>query len=91
MKKIIKIVIKNILIFLAIFVFIVALGLIGMLITYKLPEKNVKKNVEASIGNLSEKGLGFELIKGYETTKLDTFTDAVNLNELYYSDRKSVV
>lgn len=73
------------------FILIVLLGLIAIIISYALPNNNVKDNINKSIKILELEGTYKTLIAEYKGTTLDNFTDALILSELYYDDNNNSI
>lgn len=54
-------------------------GLLAMTAVYAIPAEHVRGNMEMSSAILSSEGLRYEVIPGYQNSRLDTFTDAIML------------
>lgn len=80
--------VKRFLCFISVFIIVLFFGFISMIVTYKLPNDRVEKNIEKSVGNFSDGKNWDTLIDEYYGTTLDNYTDAIILSELHYNDKK---
>jgi hypothetical protein len=79
-------ILKKSAIFIGIFLVVIILGLLAMLIIYKLPNGKVRKHVAESINTFKNEGTYPKLDDGFVISRLDNFTDSIILGELYYSN-----
>jgi hypothetical protein len=86
-----KPIVKKAAIFIGIFITIVLLGLLAIIITYKLPNGKVKKHIEESLSQFKDEGLYFRVESEFYSSQLDNFTDALILNELYYTNNNRTI
>lgn len=69
----------------------ILLGFVLMLITYAIPSGRVIKNIEQSIDCFPAETHYPQIIPDYSSTQLDNYTDALILNELYYTNSNQTV
>ena len=87
MKKIRKDIFNYfIIIFLSVFI-----GTLALFIAYLLPQEKISNHVLESISVFEKENLYYEVIDGFETTKLDNFTDALILDELNYNGKEKAL
>ena len=87
MKKIRKDIFNYfIIIFLSVFI-----GTLALFIAYLLPQEKISNHVLESISVFEKENLYYEVIDGFETTKVDNFTDALILDELNYNGKEKAL
>ena len=67
------------------------LGFLLLLIVYTLPASRMVYNASASIELFEELGCNPQIIKGYESTTIDTYTDAWMMRIAFYDGKESAL
>ena len=88
MKKIIKNTITKTALILLIGSVIGILLLIG---SFLLPTDRMEKNVKKSLSLLEKEDVYYQVIEGYDSTRLDNYTDALMLNNAIYNGKENVI
>lgn len=65
-------------------------GYLLLVLAYLLPVDLMEKNMIRSIGRLRQEGISNNLIEGYDTTRLDNYTEALTFNSAIYPGKESV-
>ena len=74
-----------------IFVSVIVIGLLLLLFVYMIPTDRMISNARDSIELYEDLGVNPKVIKGYETTTVDTYTDAWMMRIAVYGGNESVL
>ena len=69
----------------------VLVGFILLAVVYLLPVASMRANVEQSYDMLEKEGISSDMIKGYDSTRLDNYSDGLILNSAIYEGNESVL
>lgn len=69
----------------------VFIGTLALFIAYLLPQEKISNHVLESVSVFEKEDLYYEVIDGFETTKLDNFTDCLILDELNYNGKEKAL
>ncbi|MDD6201935.1 MAG: hypothetical protein PUB13_03205, partial [Lachnospiraceae bacterium] len=68
----------------------VVAGYLALALVYALPTDGMERHVQESYDMIKEEGISPRLIKGYESTRLDNYSDGLILNSAIYDGDESV-
>ena len=72
-------------------IILVLVGFILLAVVYLLPVASMRANVEQSYDMLEKEGISSDMIKGYDSTRLDNYSDGLILNSAIYEGNESVL
>lgn len=65
-------------------------GYIALILVYMLPVDQIRENVGDSLDVLEQEGITHNVIEGYDTTRLDNYTEGLTFNSAIFDSNDSV-
>ena len=75
--------------YIAVLIGSVIVGFFLLVVAYTLPVAPMRENVDQSYETLQKEGISSDMIKGYDSTRLDNYTDGLMLDSAIYEGNES--